>query len=44
KVFSGAESEALKLARGVFATAKLTKPEASRKESAEMYLIASGRR
>jgi 23S rRNA (uridine2552-2'-O)-methyltransferase len=44
KVFSGAESDALKLARRVFAAAKLTKPESSRKESAEMYLIASGRR
>lgn len=44
KVFSGGESAALTLARGVFATAKLTKPESSRKESAEMYLIASGRR
>lgn len=44
KVFSGAESEALALARRAFATAKLTKPESSRKESAEMYLVASGRR
>ena len=44
KVFSGAESEALALARRVFTTAKLTKPESSRKESAEMYLIATGRR
>jgi 23S rRNA (uridine2552-2'-O)-methyltransferase len=44
KVFSGAESEALQLARRVFATAKLTKPESSRKESAEMYLVATTRR
>lgn len=44
KVFSGADAEALRLARGAFAAVKLTKPEASRRESAEMYLIASGRR
>ena len=44
KAFSGAESETLALARRVFSTAKLTKPEASRKESAEMYLIATGRK
>lgn len=44
KVFTGAESEALRLARRIFSAAKLTKPESSRKESAEMYLIASGRR
>ena len=44
KAFSGAESETLALARRVFATAKLTKPESSRRESAEMYLIATGRR
>lgn len=43
KVFSGAESEALALARRAFSTVKLTKPESSRRESAEMYLIASGR-
>lgn len=44
KVFGGAEQEALTLARRVFSAAKLTKPESSRKESAEMYLIATGRR
>ncbi|MFN8642995.1 MAG: RlmE family RNA methyltransferase, partial [Candidatus Binatia bacterium] len=44
KVFSGAESGALAQARRVFATAKLTKPESSRRESAEMYLVATGRR
>ena len=44
KVFSGAESEALRLARRVFPAAKLTKPESSRRESAEMYLVATGRR
>ena len=44
KVFSGAESEALRLARRVFTAAKLTKPESSRRESAEMYLVATGRR
>jgi len=44
KAFSGAEGETLALARRVFASAKLTKPEASRKESAEMYLVATGRR
>ena len=42
KAFTGAEGETLALARRVFASAKLTKPEASRKESAEMYLIATG--
>jgi 23S rRNA (uridine2552-2'-O)-methyltransferase len=44
KVFSGADSEALALARRAFTGVKLTKPEASRKESAEMYLIGTGRR
>lgn len=44
KVFTGADAEALALARRAFAAVKLTKPEASRKESAEMYLIATGRR
>jgi 23S rRNA U2552 (ribose-2'-O)-methylase RlmE/FtsJ len=44
KVFSGAESEALALARRAFTAVKLTKPESSRRESAEMYLVASGRR
>ena len=44
KVFSGAESEALRLARRVFTAATLTKPESSRRESAEMYLVATGRR
>ncbi len=44
KVFSSAESETLTLARRVFTAAKLTKPEASRKESTEMYLVASGKR
>jgi len=44
KVFSGAESEALAAARRLFTSTKLTKPYASRKESAEMYLIGIGRR
>ena len=44
KVFTGAETEALAAARRVFTAAKLTKPEATRKGSAEMYLVASGRR
>ncbi len=44
KVFSGAEHEVLSAARAVFTSAKLTKPEASRKESAEMYLVCTGRR
>jgi 23S rRNA (uridine2552-2'-O)-methyltransferase len=44
KVFSGADTEALRQARGVFGAVKLTKPESSRKESAEMYLIGTGRR
>ena len=44
KVFSGADREALALARRAFTAVKLTKPEASRKESAEMYLIGTGRR
>lgn len=44
KVFSGAEAEALaRAARPSFKTAKLTKPEASRKESGEMYLVCTGR-
>jgi 23S rRNA (uridine2552-2'-O)-methyltransferase len=43
KVFSGAEAEALALARRIFTTAKLTKPGSSRRESAEMYLVATGR-
>ena len=42
KVFSGAEHDALATARRLFVTAKLTKPESSRKESAEMYLIGIG--
>lgn len=44
KLFSGAEHEVLRAARAAFTSAKLTKPEASRKESAEMYLVCSGRR
>jgi 23S rRNA (uridine2552-2'-O)-methyltransferase len=44
KVFSGAEQGALAAARRLFTTAKLTKPESSRKESSEMYLIGIGRR
>jgi len=44
KVFSGAESAALVAARRLFSSAKLTKPEASRKESAELYLIGLGRK
>jgi 23S rRNA (uridine2552-2'-O)-methyltransferase len=44
KVFSSAEGETLMLARRVFSAAKLTKPEASRRESTEMYLVGTGRR
>ncbi|MEO8604917.1 MAG: RlmE family RNA methyltransferase [bacterium] len=39
KVFSGAEHDALAAARRLFSSVKLTKPDASRKESAEMYLV-----
>ncbi len=43
KVFSGAEAEALvRAVRPSFKVAKLTKPEASRKESGEMYLVCTG--
>lgn len=44
KVFSGADQAPLAAARRLFTTAKLTKPESSRKESSEMYLIGIGRR
>ena len=44
KVFSGRRDRrpGLAAARRSFATAKLTKPEASRKESAELYLVCTG--
>ncbi len=44
KVFTGAEHDALVAARRLFDSAKLTKPESSRRESSEMYLVGSGRR
>ena len=45
KIFMNAETEhLLRRARASFATVKLSRPEASRKGSAEQYLIALGRR
>ena len=44
KVFTGADHGALTGARRLFTTAKLTKPESSRRESSEMYLIGLDRR
>lgn len=43
KVFTAAETDALVAsARPFFAAVKLTKPEASRKESSELYLVCQG--
>ena len=45
KVFQGAGFDGyLKAVRGEFATVRMKKPPASRARSAEMYLLASGRR
>jgi 23S rRNA (uridine2552-2'-O)-methyltransferase len=45
KIFMSPETESLLLrARAAFATVKLSRPDASRKGSAEQYLIAVGRR
>jgi 23S rRNA (uridine2552-2'-O)-methyltransferase len=43
KVFTGPETDALAAAaRRCFTAVKLTKPEASRKESSELYLVCAG--
>jgi 23S rRNA (uridine2552-2'-O)-methyltransferase len=43
KLFTGADTSALAAAaRARFATVKLTRPEATRKGSAELYLLATG--
>lgn len=45
KVFQGAEMEAfLKEVRAAFQYVKMTKPQASRSQSAEMYIVAKGER
>ncbi|MBI4344035.1 MAG: RlmE family RNA methyltransferase [Euryarchaeota archaeon] len=45
KVFQGAEVEAfLKEVKAAFQYVKMTKPQASRSQSAEMYIVAKGKR
>ena len=45
KVFQGAEVEVLlKEVKAAFTYVKMTKPQASRSQSAEMYIVAKGKR